>query len=77
MSAIIIVMPVAPRPAFHDPSWREQYARECAALCAARREAPPRTRPLKVIDNTSSPAVVAIFEGVLSAMAAALNDEPA
>lgn len=48
MSATVIIMPVAHRPNFADPSWREQYQREVQALY----EAPFRTRPLLVVNNT-------------------------
>ncbi|MGX9389781.1 hypothetical protein ACWX0K_10855 [Nitrobacteraceae bacterium UC4446_H13] len=79
MSAIVVVMPVVARPAFDDAAWREQYARECAALCAATIAPPPRTRPLKVIDNdkvvaiAEGPQTAAAFEQQMCALRDALN----
>jgi hypothetical protein len=51
MSGTVILLPIVPRRAFHDPSWREQTNRECAALNDAMYAPPPRTRPIKLIDN--------------------------
>ncbi len=46
--AIVILLPVVHRPSFHDPDWREQFDRECAARLDACHTPPPRTRPLMV-----------------------------
>lgn len=85
MSAIVVILPVVGKHGMpvHDPDWREQYSRECAALCAATIMPPPRTRPLKVIDNDKTVAVfegsqtAAAFERQMRALCDALNaDDP-
>ena len=47
-SAIVIILPQVrlDRPGLDD--WEEQHCREVTALIAARRKAPPRTRPVLV-----------------------------
>jgi hypothetical protein len=48
MTATVILMPLVHRVSPHDPAWREQYARECAAAIEAQQEPPPRTRPILI-----------------------------
>ena len=55
MSAQVVIFPLVARYSFHDPAWREQYERECAARCDALLARPPRTRPILAIDNTRQP----------------------
>jgi hypothetical protein len=46
--ATVVTLPVLARMPYCDPDWREQYERECAALCDALIEPPPRTRPIGI-----------------------------
>lgn len=46
--AAVVRLPIVPRRNWHDPDWREQYERTCAAVGVAMHEPPPRTRPLVV-----------------------------
>lgn len=48
-SAIVILLPIIPARHFEDASFVEQLSRECEAR--GRKSAPPRTRPLLVVDN--------------------------
>lgn len=53
MSAIVLILPVVSRCAFHDDDWCEQYDRERLAAIKNELQAPPRTRPILVIDRRS------------------------
>lgn len=59
MTAAVILMPVVARRSPGDPSWREQYERECAAVAGAMLAPPPRTRPLLVCRNDLAAMVAA------------------
>lgn len=48
MSAIVYILPVAPRVTLGDPAWVEQYERQCMAIHDAMAEPPPRTRPILI-----------------------------
>lgn len=53
MSAIVLILPIISRCAFHDDAWLEQYDRERLAAIMNEIKAPPRTRPILVIDRRS------------------------
>ena len=49
MTAVVLILPVAARPSFHDPAWCEQYDREREAAMMNTLQPPPRTRPIVVV----------------------------
>jgi hypothetical protein len=53
MSAIVLILPIISRCAFHDDAWLEQYDRERLAAMMNELHPPARTRPILVIDRRS------------------------
>ena len=54
--AIVIILPQTRVERIHDPDWDEQHRREVEAKRSMREAAPPRTRPLVVVDNGRRPS---------------------
>jgi hypothetical protein len=52
VSAVVIILPVQRGDHRTNSDFNEQHTREKLALLRAERNAPPRTRPLVVIDNS-------------------------
>jgi hypothetical protein len=73
----IAIFPIVARPAFHDPAWREQFDRECAAKLAMRDAPPPRTRPMLALSNeiTARPMTFAEYFVLVGKIADALREE--
>lgn len=53
MTAIVLILPVAARRSYGDPSWIEQYDRERQAAMMNEIMPPPRTRPIVVVGQLS------------------------
>lgn len=53
MNSNILILPVAARRSYGDPSWCEQYDRERQAAMMNEITPPPRTRPIVVVRQVS------------------------
>lgn len=83
MSAQVFLLPIIPRRSFDDPAWCEQHDREAHARRAMTEHAPPRTRPLLLLNADRARACVsarfdvrAQFDRDLSVLRDAFNVLP-